>query len=376
MQVRRFLDWRQGLFWAVVFAIAAALGGAAFVLSGVYNVAASVPHLSVTTAILDLALKRSVAVRSFDAVPDLEDEGLVRLGARHFQFGCAPCHGSPAEARNPILRAMYPAPPPLAEAVGDWSDGELAWIVRHGFKMTGMPAWAGEGRADEVWALVAFLKRLPGLDTASYRAMAAVPRDRASVGHDLDATARFCVSCHGDADTPSIDGRAPPLHGQTPAYLVRALEDYASGRRQSGIMEPIAAELETRAVAALARRFSGGELAPTGPAIDTAADAGIVARGRSLATEGDTARDIPACLDCHGSDASARFPRLQGLAPVYISGQLELFRSGIRGGTNYSRIMQTVAERLDDADIEAAAAYFGAQAAPAQGEDAPGKDEG
>jgi hypothetical protein len=49
---------------------------------------------------------------------------------------------------------------------------QLFSIVKHGIKFTGMPAWPVQQRDDEVWAMVAFLRRLPDLDAAGYRRLA------------------------------------------------------------------------------------------------------------------------------------------------------------------------------------------------------------
>jgi mono/diheme cytochrome c family protein len=165
----RVLHWRTGLFWLIIFVVVLIMGGGLFAASGLYNVAASKPHLGITTALIEFALRRSVATHSLGVTaPNLGDEGLVRLGASHFALGCAPCHGSPLGSNDPIVGEMYPEPPPLAEAVESWDTEELFWIVRHGFKFTGMPGWSGEGRDDEVWALVAFLEELPGMDEKKF----------------------------------------------------------------------------------------------------------------------------------------------------------------------------------------------------------------
>ena len=55
---------------------------------------------------------------------------------------------------------MLPPPPELSKAAKEWKDEELFWIVKHGIKYTGMPSWVAAERDDEVWSVVAFLKRL------------------------------------------------------------------------------------------------------------------------------------------------------------------------------------------------------------------------
>ena len=67
---------------------------------------------------------------------------------------------------HPTAREMLPPPPDLSKAAPQWKERELFWIVKNGLKYTGMPAWPSRQRDDEVWAVVAFLRRLPDLDRA------------------------------------------------------------------------------------------------------------------------------------------------------------------------------------------------------------------
>jgi len=352
----RGLTWRTGLYWLVIFAVIATVAGGVFAASGIYNVAASKPHLPFTTALIEFVLRRSVATHSMGVTaPDLTDEGLVRLGANHFQLGCAPCHGSPAGSNDPIVSQMYPEPPPLAEAVPSWDTEELFWIVRHGLKFTGMPGWAGEGRSDEVWALVAFLEELPGMDSREFGRLVG-----AKGGALIDFGARrkpdlaLCASCHGDADSAPVSDLVPLLQGQTAAYLSRSLGEYRNDLRQSGIMEPIAAAIDEDMIAEAARSYSGmAAPAPTEPV-----DSEAVRSGRRIAEEGIPDKQIPACLACHSGRASDQFPVLSGLSKAYIEGQLELFRKGVRSRTAYGAIMTAIAQRLSPSQIEDAAAYF------------------
>ena len=67
---------------------------------------------------------------------------------------------------------MLPSPPDLAVAMRPWTERELFWIVKHGFKYTGMPGWVAIEREDEIWAVVAFLRKLPTLDAEPFRDLA------------------------------------------------------------------------------------------------------------------------------------------------------------------------------------------------------------
>jgi len=335
---------------AVTLAAATALG-AAVVLSGVYNVAASVEHLAVTDRLLKLVLRRSVDTHSAGIeMPALDDPGLVRLGARHFAAGCEPCHAGPGIRQSLVAAAMLPAAPVLGDRVADWETKELFWIVSHGLKFTGMPQWPGDGRDDEVWPVVAFLRRLPGLSPGDYAELAgqetAGPRS-AAIG---------CALCHGEAGGAPVADPAPALQGQSEAYLLRALEEYAAGTRQSGMMEPVAAGLTSDDRERLARDFAA---MPPPVGADTARrDPEAVERGAAIAAQGTARKNVPPCLACHSGRRSPQFPRLEGLSAGYVAGQLRLFRDGIRGGTPYGAIMVPIAMRLTDRQIEDVAAYF------------------
>jgi cytochrome c553 len=358
----RDLDWRRGLFWLAAFAAVVVVGLALFVASGVYNVAASVPHFQITDRFIKFALRRSIATHSTGIdVPDLSDEGLVRLGAVHFRVGCAPCHGSGADDQNPVVTKMLPSPPPLRNAARDWETEELFWIVRHGLKFTGMPAWAGRDRDDEVWALVAYLEHLPELEeeepavltggsgqTGSQRSPALQIGATSASGFEL------CASCHGDAERRPVSPLVPALQGQSAAYLHRAMQEYREGLRESGMMEPIAAAPNREQVERIADRYADMPRLSSPPSTDTAA----VERGREIAETGSAAGGIPPCLSCHSDAASARFPRLAGLSQTYIANQLDLFRKGVREQTAYGAIMATIARRLSQEQIDDVAAYF------------------
>ncbi|MCR4264677.1 c-type cytochrome [Nitratireductor sp. ZSWI3] len=355
MRLPQDLSWRGGLFWLVIFAAAGILVAAFVIVSGLYNVSATVKHFAVTERLIKLALNRSIAAHSRNDPPaDLDREDFVKLGARHFELGCAPCHGAPGDPRKPIMQQMYPAPPDLAGAVSKWKPGELAWIVENGLKFTGMPAWAGHGRKDEVWPLVAFLRRLPGMKPQDYA------RHAGAIGAIRNGDPKLCSACHGDGEREPVADTAPALAGQPRAYLRRALLEYRSGERQSGMMEPLAAALDDAAIERLAAHFASEPVAsdrgrPTG---------GEVGRGRVIATSGRPDAQVPPCLACHGKGASTQFPRLHGLSADYILTQLRLFQSGVRDKTAFGAVMATVARRLTPDDMDDVAAYFAASDRP------------
>jgi cytochrome c553 len=354
---------KRYLRWSAAIVLGACLGAFLFAWSGIYNVAASSGHWAVVDWALRFGMRNSVETRAKAvALPRLDDPNLVPLGAAHFQISCAFCHGSPDGPMNSVTEKMLPPPPNLTTSMRPWKDEELFWIVQHGIKYTGMPGWVAIEREDEIGAMVALLKRLPTLDRETYRELAFGPT-RAAVQQSeapaIDKSGRptiaLCARCHGDERGSPSSALVPRLHGQSDAFLATALRNYARGLRRSGIMQPIAADLDEQEIDRLSAFYA--KLKPLEKAPPPADDA-LTARGRMIATEGDAARGVPACTSCHGRDALAIYPRLEGQSAAYMAGQLRVWKAGHNSGSDGAAIMAPIAQRLDDRDLDAAAAYF------------------
>lgn len=344
--MKRFL-WHAALTVALLGAAALALVAAGFV-----PIAADAGHWPVTRLLLHYAMKRSVATQSMGIeAPALDAPWLVRKGAGHYANGCMPCHGAPGVPRPVVPTRMTPEPPflPRSLAAGELTREELFWIVKHGIKYTAMPSWATQNRDDEVWSMVAFLERLPDLSPSAWTGLAY---------GGVDAGPGDCAGCHGEHG----QGNAayPRIAGLDAAYLEATLEAFASGRRQSGMMQPVAGALDEVARQRIARHFAGipAEAVPVQEPRDPVA----VARGRSLALRGDGPRRIPACAECHGpmrEDRNRMYPDIAGQHPEYLALQLRLFARGGRGGTPYAHLMERAAAGLEPGEIRDLAAYYG-----------------
>ena len=163
-------------FFAGVFIVLGCIivGGAVLVLSGAYNVAADVPHWRVTFLLLDAVRDRSIDVHSKGiTVPSLNEEVMVQAGLPHFHETCRLCHGAPGYPREEFAEGLYPEPPFLGSRAmqRELEDRELYWIVKNGLKMTGMPAFGKTHSEEQLWEIVAFLRRLPSLDSRTYEQM-------------------------------------------------------------------------------------------------------------------------------------------------------------------------------------------------------------
>ena len=145
------------------------MAAVAVIYTGFYDVAATRRIGRVTRWLLETARMRSIKAHAagIQAPAGLDDPAKVLIGVEHFAAHCAVCHGAPGVPKGDIARGLYPPPPDLANTAPLYSPGELFWIIKHGIKMTGMPAWSDHSD-EELWATVAFLKKLPGMSEQDY----------------------------------------------------------------------------------------------------------------------------------------------------------------------------------------------------------------
>ncbi|MEO8224112.1 MAG: cytochrome c [Gammaproteobacteria bacterium] len=146
-------------------ALVAAL--AAVVYSGVVDPGADTPHPRPLHWLLETVRERGISTRAASIeVPDLADPELVRLGAGNYDAMCAACHLKPGVTDSELHRGLYPQPPSLAN-VGE-APARQFWVIKHGIKATGMPAWGKSMDDRAIWGLVAFLQALPKHTPESY----------------------------------------------------------------------------------------------------------------------------------------------------------------------------------------------------------------
>ena len=145
----------------------------AFIWSGVYNIAATKPHSNLTTWLLAKGRDRSIAFHSKEiTLPPMTDPKFIDVGFHHYHPMCRLCHGAPGYSPAEFADGLYPRPPLLlSEDLQRRPDAELYWIIRNGIKMTGMPSFGMTHDSEELLALLAFLRRVPGLTAEEYGTM-------------------------------------------------------------------------------------------------------------------------------------------------------------------------------------------------------------
>lgn len=194
-------------------AILAALGGAAFVYFGVYNVAATVQHTKPVYRLLNTSLMRSVAQRAKEIeTPPLDDPQRIANGLALYRDHCLNCHGAPGVPPNAFALGMTPVPANLAYTAKHWEAREVYWVARYGIKMTGMPAWEFRLPADEIWDITAFVMAMPRI----------TPRDYAARVKAMDEGPLKPAQTQARKDA----AMPPPIEGDA-ARGKRALQQYA-----------------------------------------------------------------------------------------------------------------------------------------------------
>ena len=124
---------------ALLVLIAAAAVG---IYADLYNIAADVPHTHPVYWLLETMRDRSVEARARDIVVpnDLKDPNRISRGAGQYADMCSGCHLAPGMKRTEISQGLYPRAPELRRKT-TLTPAEQFWVVKHGIKMTGMPAW-------------------------------------------------------------------------------------------------------------------------------------------------------------------------------------------------------------------------------------------
>jgi mono/diheme cytochrome c family protein len=192
---------------AVSVIVLEVLALAVIVYAGVYDVAATRPHSRMGAFLLRTVQARSVERRAA-AVPAhaAPTDAVPPGGAIAYRDMCVSCHGAPGVARSEIGSGMTPRPPDLSQEVPRWSDRELFWIVKHGIRLAGMPAFGPTHPDGDLWDIVAFVRTLPTLNAREYARLAGTP----GPGHDHEG-----VSASPRAPAPDADGAAQFGHGRT-----------------------------------------------------------------------------------------------------------------------------------------------------------------
>jgi len=169
------------------------------------------------------------------------------------------------------------------------------------------------------------------------------------------ARSTTCAACHG-VDGKSVNPEWPNLAGQGAPYIVAQLKAYKEGKRVNVLMSSQAMALSDEDMRNLAVYFESQE-----PAMQTVADPSTVAKAEALYRGGNLDSNVAACSGCHGPNGlgnpAAGYPMLSGQHATYVATTLRAYASGERQTLHESKMMNTIASRLTQEEIDALASY-------------------
>lgn len=215
---------------------------------------------------------------------------------------------------------------------------------------------AGNAMSRPIGVLLAFLA------TVSASAAAA----QATVPDTIAQRALACAACHGKEGRATNEGFFPRIAGKPAGYLYNQLVNFRDGHRQYPMMTYMVDQMSDAYLKELAEYFASQHL-PYPPPQKPVATQAQLARGKQLALSGDTSRNVPACIACHGqklTGAAPAIPGLLGLPRDYLNAQFGSWRNKTRR-TPAPDCMAEIATRLNPDDISAVSAWLAAQPVPA-----------
>lgn len=171
----------------------------------------------------------------------------------------------------------------------------------------------------------------------------------AQAAGDAERGAKLAYTCLGCHAIPNYKNTyptysVPKLRGQTPEYIVIALQGYRNKERSHGTMHAQAISMSDQDMADIAAFLSDTPVKsnPAAKPVGTAPEAAAV------------------CVSCHGTDGvgiTPEYPTLAGQHADYLQRALTDYK---RGGRK-NAVMAGFAGGLSDADIKALARYYAAQ---------------
>lgn len=165
------------LFAAIgALGVVVAVVAAVFFFGGYYSVAGTAEDPAIVKWALIQVRTASISHHAKDTPPaNIADPAIIQAGAREFvDHGCTNCHGGPGVNWAKFSEGLHPDPPDLKDVVNDRTPEQLFWVIKNGINMTGMPSFALAGaKDDELWKIVAFVKKLPSVSEADFKAWTA-----------------------------------------------------------------------------------------------------------------------------------------------------------------------------------------------------------
>lgn len=229
---------RHSLITVGVLAVVSLLIIGVFIWSGLYNIGADDAHTKPVYSMLQMLRERSITARARELhpPPNLNDPARIRQGAGNYNAMCTGCHLGPGMKETELSLGLYPVPPNFSKvAAGD--PAHHFWVIKHGIKASGMPAWGKSMEDEYIWNMVAFLQQAPKLNSDQYQALVASSGGHSHGGGETEGHSHAAGEAddhHDDGNEPDqmegmpMDETKPHSHPPgTPAHQDKAVDPHA-----------------------------------------------------------------------------------------------------------------------------------------------------
>lgn len=134
---------------------------------GLMPVSADGTHSRLEARIMPAVLHASIVHHaSGESNPIAFSEDNLKAGVDTYKAMCARCHGTPGGESSIYGQSFYPPAPRLPEGMAQYTDSQLFWLIKHGIRNTGMPAWGNMLSDEEIWQVVGLLRNSEDLPAA------------------------------------------------------------------------------------------------------------------------------------------------------------------------------------------------------------------
>jgi thiosulfate dehydrogenase len=191
----------------VGFAVAVILvltAGFCYVRFGFVDPRADLPVDWLESKIAMPALDAAVDRRAPETKDPLEPtDASLMAGMKIYQSNCAVCHGDIQHPHTTLGDAFYPRAPQFSEDAPDMPENQNFYIIQHGIRLSGMPAWKGLFSEQETWQVTAFLSHMDKLSPQVSEAWKNAVGGTQDAGASPDAT---------KPETKDKKGMSMPVH--------------------------------------------------------------------------------------------------------------------------------------------------------------------
>lgn len=176
METKRAMAWTfaGGILTGI---LASVLTPLAILATGAIDFGADVKPGLIERTLAPWALDRSLAWRApAGRNPVAGDPAAIAAGLEQYRGTCIICHGAPGVKPAELAQGLNP-PAPFFNAGTDMTDGELFWVIKHGIRMTPMPAFGPTHTDTQIWRIAAFVRHLPELTEKERASLQAAVKD-------------------------------------------------------------------------------------------------------------------------------------------------------------------------------------------------------